>query len=366
MARLGHTGHERHAGDAVLAHADELRLALGRGAEQLEHGGVAEQRAHPAVEGARRAAALHVAEDRHAGVLAEALLEQPLDLVDRDRVAVAVARALGHHHDAVAAPALAAGVEHLADMAFPVVNLGGLLGDEDPVGAAGDGAHEGEVAAVAAHYLDHKGALVAGGGRADRVEGLGDPVEGRVGADGHVGAAEVVVDRADHADDAEEGVARGRGGVDRPLGHELGEQLGPLLAEQVGPGEAAVAADHHEPVDAVGQEVGRRRAAALAGAKLRAAGGADRRAALLEDAAHVLPAHASDQRPALNQALVALVDREHLAAAADPGAHHRAHRRVHPRRVPAAGQDADAQLFLRRHNFSPSDPVASRPSGEGL
>ena len=37
----------------------------------------------------------------------------------------------------------------------------------------------------------------------DGVHHLDDPVQGRVGADGHVGAAEVVVDGADHPDDVE-------------------------------------------------------------------------------------------------------------------------------------------------------------------
>ena len=57
-----------------------------------------------------------------------------------------------------------------------------------------------------AHDLHDEGPLVGGGGWDDGVDGLDDPVEGRVGPDGHVGPAEVVVDRAHHAHDVEVGV----------------------------------------------------------------------------------------------------------------------------------------------------------------
>jgi len=49
----------------------------------------------------------------------------------------------------------------------------------------------------------------------DGVHHLDDPVQRRVGADGHVGAAEVVVDGADHADDVELRVDAGRLLVDQ-------------------------------------------------------------------------------------------------------------------------------------------------------
>lgn len=43
----------------------------------------------------------------------------------------------------------------------------------------------------------------------DGVHHLDDPVQRRVGADGHVGAAEVIVDGADHADNVELRVTAG-------------------------------------------------------------------------------------------------------------------------------------------------------------
>ena len=63
-ARLLDALHQRVAPDAVVAHADHLRLAVRPGRQQLIHGRGADQGAHPAVEGAGRAAALDVAQDR--------------------------------------------------------------------------------------------------------------------------------------------------------------------------------------------------------------------------------------------------------------------------------------------------------------
>ena len=53
------------------------------------------------------------------------------------------------------------------------------------------------------HNLHDERPLVRRRRRDDGVDGLDDSVEGRVGADGHVGAAEVVVDGSDHSDDVE-------------------------------------------------------------------------------------------------------------------------------------------------------------------
>ena len=70
----GHALHQRRPGQAVAPDADQLRLVVGR-LEQLADRGVPEHGAEVAVERARRAAALDVAEDRDPGVLAEALLQ---------------------------------------------------------------------------------------------------------------------------------------------------------------------------------------------------------------------------------------------------------------------------------------------------
>ena len=75
----------------------------------------------------------------------------------------------------------------------------------------------------------------------------------------------------------------------RTLGDELLEQIGPLLAEEVGAGERAVAADADEGIDLARDHVVRRLDAALARAELLAARRADHGAALADDAGHVAP-----------------------------------------------------------------------------
>ena len=61
-----------------------------------------------------------------------------------------------------------------------------------------------------AHHLDDEGPLMAGCGAAQGVQRLDDAVQGGVGADRHVGAGHVVVDRADQPDQPQE---RMRGGA---------------------------------------------------------------------------------------------------------------------------------------------------------
>lgn len=60
---------------------------------------------------------------------------------------------------------------------------------------------------MASHDLKDEAALVGVGGSSDGIHGLDDAVEGRVSADGHVSAAEVVVNGAHHADDVQVGVS---------------------------------------------------------------------------------------------------------------------------------------------------------------
>ena len=176
----------------------------GRRGQQLLDRGVAEQRAHVAVEGARRAAALDVAQDRDAHVLVQPLLQRPcgrarrvIGLPWRSRAPSATITIESRR------PAWRPAAQALAHRRLPVVHVGRALRDQHAARAGGDRAHQRQVAAVAAHHLDHERALVAGGGAGDRVDRLGDAVQRRVGADRHVGARHVVVDRADQAHDAE-------------------------------------------------------------------------------------------------------------------------------------------------------------------
>jgi hypothetical protein len=77
------------------------------------------------------------------------------------------------------------------------------------------------------------------------------------------------------------------------------------MAQQIRPGQAAVAADHDQPVDAMADEVLYGAAPALALAERRRAGGADHGAAAVQDVADVVPGHRADAVAPVDQALVA-------------------------------------------------------------
>ena len=78
-----------------------------------------------------------------------------------------------------------------------------LLVQVHPDRAAGEPAQQGQVAAVAAHGLDHEAAPGRGAGLPDPVDGVDDQVERAVRADRQLGVGHVVVDggrQADHRD----------------------------------------------------------------------------------------------------------------------------------------------------------------------
>ena len=104
-------------------------------------------------------------------------------------------RALGDDDDREVAPARVAA----ADQAAHLVDVERPLGDQDHVGAAGEPGVERDPARVAAHHLDDHHAVVALGRRVQAVDRVGGDLHGGVEAEGHVGAAEVVVDRLRHA-----------------------------------------------------------------------------------------------------------------------------------------------------------------------
>ena len=56
---------------------------------------------------------------------------------------------------------------------------------------------------MTSHNLEDEAPLVTVGSSHNGVDGLHDPVEGRVGADGHVSAAEVVINWANHPNDVQ-------------------------------------------------------------------------------------------------------------------------------------------------------------------
>ena len=217
----------------------------------------------------------------------------------------------------------------------------GVFGREDVVGAARDGRHEGQVAAVASHDLDDECPLVRGSGAGELVDRVQDAVQGGVRADRHVGADHVVVDRADQADDDE-----GRMSVrellrDDALGDQLSHVLGPFLTELVRARQGAIAADNNQVIDAVLQQVRGRAMTALVGAEFGGTSGADDGATLGENRRDVRPVHLLDGIAPVARPLPAFQDRIGLRALRQRRAHHCADGRVHALGVAARGQDTD-------------------------
>ena len=156
-------------------------------------------------------------------------------------------RALGDDDDR-GEPSLEAASDQLADL----LEVEGLLRDQDDVGAAGEPGVEGDPAGVTAHHLDDQDPVVAVGRRVEAVDRLHRDVDRGVEAEGVVGRAEVVVDRLRDADDRDAllGV-KSRGGpqgvlpadrdqaLDAVALEVLDEALGiALLLERVGAGGA--------------------------------------------------------------------------------------------------------------------------------
>src|SRR5690606_18417936 len=138
------------------------------------------------------------------------------------QVAVLGHGALGDHHDRRVG-GLEAGGHPGADL----VDVEGLLGDEDDVGAAGQSGVQGDPSGVTAHHLHDQDPHVGLGGGVQPVDGLGGDVDGGVEAEGVVGGGQVVVDGLGdaHAGDAV------------------------LLGEECGHSEGVLAADGDEGVD---------------------------------------------------------------------------------------------------------------------
>ena len=339
--------HHGQTADAVVSLGDDDRLGLRGGGDRLVGGRAAEQRRHPPVVGARLTTALNMAENRDAGVLAQPLGQDAFDVIGGDGVAGSVGGALGDNHHGLAAPGLTALGEFAAHVLLPAAG-GRELGHQHVVAPSGDGGHEREVAAVPSHDLDDEGALVGGGGRGDVVDRLEDAMQGGVRADGHVGADEVVVDAPDQAGHHERGVGGGRLGGDLAALGQLGDEPGPVRAEYVGAGERAVSADDDETVDVVLQEVAGGGQLPVALAELRGAGGADDRAAAVEDRADRVPVERADAVASGDGAGPPLHDGVGLGAHAQGCPDDGAHGGIHPLRVTAGRQDTDPHRCVSR------------------
>ena len=199
------------------AHRSRCRAAPPSGrSRRRAHGvdrGHAEAGGQHAVEGGGGAAALDVAEDRHARLVARCAPRSPRSRSTRDAAEPGVAEgvrararratsppslrrgALGHDDDRERA----AGVVAAPDPVAHLVHVERPLGHEDRVGAAGHAAVGGDPARVAAHHLHHHHPVVRLGGGVQPVDRVGGDLHGGVEAEGEVGARQVVVDRLRHA-----------------------------------------------------------------------------------------------------------------------------------------------------------------------
>src|SRR5690606_4217199 len=267
-----------------------------------------EARGQHAVAGRRRPAALGVAEDHRANLVARDLLDGPLEVPGAAGVG-----ALGDDDYRRGLAALLGRCDQLRDL----VRRHRLLGDQDRLGAAGDAHVQRDVAGVPAHDLDEEEPVVAGGGVAQAVDGFERDVDRGVEADRDVGAEDVVVDGAGDADD----------------GHAV------LLRQGQRPAEAAVAADHDQALDAAAPQHGgglrpARRVEELLGARR-----AEDRAAALDDVRDVPGVQLDDV--VLDEALVPAVDARDAGAVVDRRADDGADGGVHAGRVAPAGEYGD-------------------------
>ena len=219
---------------------------------------------------------------------------------------------------------------------------GRILGGEDIVGAACDRGHQGQGAAVTAHDLDDKRALVGGRRAGQLVDRVHDAVQRGVSADRHVGAHHVVVDRSDQTNDDEIRVGESILLRNDALISELSNVLPPLASKLVRSRQGSVAADHNEVVDPVFEEVGRGAVAPLVGAEVRATGCADDRTAFGEDGGHVRPFHSLDGVASVACPLPSFEDGVGLRAPGQRRSHNPANGRVHSLGVSAGCEDSDA------------------------
>src|SRR5437762_2918651 len=81
----------------------------------------------------------------------------------------------------------------MADPLADVVDVEGLLGDQDDVGATGHAGVGGDPAGVAAHDLADHDPVVGLGRGVEPVDGVGGDLDGGVEPEGEVGGRQVVV-----------------------------------------------------------------------------------------------------------------------------------------------------------------------------
>ena len=186
------------------------------------------------------------------------------------------------------------------------------LRHENRCRACGDTRLQSDVAAASAHYLNNRAAIMGLRGVADAVYHLQRGIHRGIKADSVLGARDIVVDRARNAD-----------AVDARSG------------ERSRAAEGAVAADDNYAADALASAERRRSLLRFLLLELLASGGIELGSAVPDDFRYGTEVHLLDF--ALEQAVEAAVNTEHLHSLVDTCTDNRAECRVHARSVAAAG-----------------------------
>ena len=119
---------------------------------------------------------------------------------------------------------------------------------------------------------------------------------------------------------------------------QLANKLGPLLTEEVGPGQAPVAADDHKGVDAPFKQVSRGPASPLSGSDVGASGSTEGRPSLLQDASNIIGVNQADPLTTIDQSLQTLKHGKNIEPGIQTRSDDSAHSGIHSGRVPAARQ----------------------------
>ena len=256
---------------------------------------------------------------------------------------ILVARPLGQAHGATGNGALGnkddrrilALAEPSVNQFFQLVNLGGYFGNDSRLGTRGDGAVQGEESRFASHDLDEEQARVTACGVADAVHTPHDGVQCRVIADGVVGTGQIVVDGARKAHDGEV----------------------KLAGKLAGAAQRAVAADHHQRVNAVFLDNLIGLLTSFNSPELLATRGLEDSAAVVHDAGNILGLQVNDL--IFYQAPVATVDALNLKTVINRGTRHRADCRVHAGGVTSRSQYANS-LDCCHNLFSFNDVLGAK------
>ena len=290
-----------------------------------------------AVERARVATLLEVAEDRLPDIEEIA----PLFLEERNHelgVVTGVGPLIANHQaEAFSVPEA---FDEVLDVVLEVGNGHPLLVEIDPLGATREACHQGEVSAVPAHDFNHKTTPRGNRRLFDLVDRLDDGVEGGVRADREFRTREVIVDGRRHADD----------------GDFEGWKRVALAGETERRVVAGPAADHQDAVNFLVFDI------TSDGVEVLAA----RDRAVNTEFTTTCGGPAADAHPseffdiAVDQALKAAADAEHLVALIESESHGGAGGGVHPRGGSARRKDREAQPALTRIGW-----VGQRPQ-QGL